>query len=114
MSRMNRYAQIIERIFFSRYQEGAREVLFQREDIVQAAEALGIKLPKNLGDVIYSFRYRKMLPTSVQAKASEGESWIIRPAGRALYRFVLVTEQHIIPNKIMAEAKVPVRQSSPR
>lgn len=60
----NRYQRIIERIFLSRYQDGATRVEFEREDIVRTASALDIKLPKNLGDVIYSFRYRTPLPES--------------------------------------------------
>jgi hypothetical protein len=46
----DRYSKLIERIFLARYQEGAEEVHFHREDIVRAAKDLGIKLPKNLGN----------------------------------------------------------------
>jgi hypothetical protein len=52
----NRYTKLIERIFLTHSKKGADEINFQREDIVSAAKELGIKLPKNLGDVIYSFR----------------------------------------------------------
>lgn len=103
----NRYAQIIEHIFRSRYQEGVREVPFEREDIEQAAASLGIKLPKNLGDVIYSFRYRVALPEWIQSKAPAGEGWIIRQAGRARYCFVASTTLTIIPNPVLVETKVP-------
>ena len=57
----NRYVQIIDAIFFKYYSEGATKVPFQRSDIIEAAKKLGIKLPKNVGDVIYSFRYRSDL-----------------------------------------------------
>jgi hypothetical protein len=57
MARANRYTQIIESIFTEHYVEGAEEVPFEREDIVRVAHRLGMDLPKNLGDVIYSFRY---------------------------------------------------------
>ncbi len=82
MSTKNRYSQIIERIFFSYYREGTKEAQFERTDLERVAAELSIKLPKNLGDVIYSFRYRATLPESVRAKAPEGSIWIIRPAGR--------------------------------
>ena len=49
----NRYSQLIEAIFLTRYQEGAQEITFERSDIVITAERLGIQLPKNLGDVLY-------------------------------------------------------------
>ncbi len=104
---LNRYAQIIERIFFSHYQEGARDVSFERRDIERAAQELRIKLPKNIGDVIYSFRYRVTLPESVRTRAPKGEEWIIRPAGRSRYRFVATRLAAIVPSEMMAETKVP-------
>lgn len=107
MTHQNRYTQIIERIFLSRYEEGAREVAFEREDIERAAHELRIKLPRNLGDVVYSFRYRSALPESIRAKVPEGEGWIIRPAGPSRYRFVATPLVAITPNPLLAETKVP-------
>lgn len=104
---MNRYARIIEVIFFSHYKEGANEVTFEREDIVRVAKKLRIKLPKNLGDLIYSFRYRTPLPEAAREKAPEGRKWVILPAGTARYRFVLKTLATITPNTMLAETKVP-------
>jgi hypothetical protein len=63
---LNRYAQIIERIFFRHYQEGIREVPFEREELVHTAQELGINVPLNLGDIMYSFRYRQQLPDSIE------------------------------------------------
>ncbi len=103
----NRYSQLIESIFSERYRKGTKEFTFERNDIVQAAEELKIKLPKNLGDVLYSFRYRTQLPKSVVDKAPEGYEWLIRPAGRARYKFVLVKENAIVPSSILAETKIP-------
>lgn len=107
MKERARYERIIEDIFLSRYKAGADEVPFERDDIVRAAKKLKIKLPKNLGDVVYSFRYRRALPDSVRAKAPKGKEWIIRPAGTAKYRFVAATQAVIAPAKMMAETKVP-------
>jgi hypothetical protein len=103
----NRYAQIIERIFFNHYTEGAAEVCFERKEIERVAQELRINLPKNLGDIVYSFRYRVALPESNRAKESEGRQWIIRPAGRSRYCLVLVNEQNITPTAMKAETKVP-------
>ncbi len=105
--KLNRYQQIMEYIFFARYQQGAREVPFEREDMVRAAHELGIKLPKNLGDITYTFRYRGQLPESIRAKAPLGEEWIIRPSGRSRYSFVSTVVPEVIPNKLMAETKIP-------
>lgn len=107
MNVANRYAQIIESIFLTHYKKGIQEFIFSREEIVATADGLGIKLPKNLGDIIYSFRYRAALPQSVQAKAPTGKSWIIRPAGTGKYRFVAVSEWQIAPTNGLAETKVP-------
>jgi hypothetical protein len=106
-ARVNRYVQIIEDIFLSLYNEGSREVAFKREDIEHVARKRRIKLPKNIGDIIYSFRYRAALPESIRAKAPKGETWIIRPAGRARYCFVSVPDRPIVPNGMMSETKVP-------
>ena len=82
------------------------ELTFAREDIVRVAKKIGIKLPKNLGDVIYSFRYRAELPESVRAKASSGREWIIRPAGRSKYAFVATFATAIQPTVSLVETKI--------
>ncbi len=107
MAEPNRYMQIIERIFLSIHKKGQQEVLFSRSDIEKTATKLGIKLPKNIGDIIYSFRYRAPLPSSIRKRAPKGKAWIIRPAGRGKYRFVVTEMAQIIPAKHMAETKVP-------
>ena len=104
---LNRYGQIIERIFFLHFQDGASEVSFNRTEIAQVAADLGIVLPKNLGDVVYSFRYRVQLPESIRSRAPDGQEWIIRPAGRSRYRFVATATAVISPNRLLAETKVP-------
>lgn len=74
----NRYTRIIELIFSKHYRAGAKEVPFERSAIVQASRELGIRLPKNLGDVLYSFRYRTALPESIVKTAPAGLEWIIK------------------------------------
>jgi len=107
MTKKNRYSQIIEEIFFSHYKEGAHQISFERKEIERVANKLGIKLPKNLGDLIYSFRYRQELPESVREKAPQGESWIILPAGRSRYYFATTALAFITPNKGLVETRVP-------
>jgi hypothetical protein len=80
---------------------------FEREDIVLFANKLKINLPKNLGDLVYSFRYRAAFPETIQSSAGKGETWIIRPAGRSKYRFVLVPDRPLIPNENLALTKIP-------
>ncbi len=103
------YASLVEHIFSGKYEAGASEVSFTRDDIVRAAQALGVELPKNLGDVIYSFRYRTPLPPSVSSTAPPGKAWVIQPAGRSRYRFVLVNADlaRIVPDPNFTETKLP-------
>lgn len=103
----NRYTMIIEHIFFQKYEPGQSEVPFSRDDIVRAAQDLDIKLPKNLGDVIYSFRYRSELPETILREAPEGQRWVIKPAGKAQYRFSLSEVSHITPRPKLSKTKIP-------
>src|SRR5262249_3953136 len=103
----NRYEQLIEKIFLAHYKQGSTEVIFEREEIPAMAKRLGIEIPKNLGDLIYSFRYRVPLPSAIIDKAAKGKEWIIRPVGRSKYQFVLVTKWAITPNPALSRIKVP-------
>lgn len=105
--RENRYSALIEKVFFDRYVPGALEVPFARGDFENAARALGIELPKNLGDAVYSFRYRTPLPESIKSTAEEENEWIIEGAGKALYRFKQVRTNRILPREGLLAVKVP-------
>ena len=107
MEPQDRYSQIIEKVFLSHYTKGDVEVPFARDETVQVARQVGIEIPKNLGDVIYSFRYRRALPKKVRDRAPKGKQWIIRPAGRSRYAFCAVDIVNITPSKALAETKVP-------
>ena len=102
----NRYAAIIERACFSNYNlECGRCPLRGRS--LKDAQELDIKLPKNLGDIIYSFRFRTPLPESIQRCAPEGETWGIRLSGKARYEFVARKYWVIEPNTQLIQIKVP-------
>jgi hypothetical protein len=103
----NRYNAIIESIFFGRYKSGTEAVPFGRDDLVRAAKKLGIVLPKNLGDVIYSIRYRTQIPPKIAATQPTGKEWIIEGRGKALYAFKLVVVNRIRPNRQLAAIKIP-------
>jgi len=103
----NRYQSIIARVFANHYSEGVIEFEFTRDEFIDIAEALGIALPKNVGDVIYSFRYRNDLPKAIGDTAAAGLEWIIEGAGRAQYRFKQVRLNRIIPREELLTIKVP-------
>jgi hypothetical protein len=103
----NRYAALIEKIFSDRYTADATQLEFERKDLKQAATDLDIVLPDNLGDVIYSMRFRVPMPKAVLATQPEGFEWIIELAGRAKYRFRLAKKNRILPNPALARTRIP-------
>jgi len=103
----NRYFALVEKIFFDRYENGDIEIAWERADLEQAAVDLDIVLPKNLGDVVYSIRYRTPMPQRILDTQPEGSEWIISGAGRAMYLFKLVPINRIRPREDMVAIKVP-------
>lgn len=106
MSTSNRYQAIIEKIFAKHF-TGNDEFEFERDEVVAVAEELNINLPKNLGDIIYSFRYRNELPESIRSTATDGRAWVIEGAGRAKYRFKQVILSRIEPRPELITIKIP-------
>lgn len=105
--RESTYQAIIEDIFARFYKAGAQDFEFAREDIAESAERLKLKAPKNLGDVIYSFRYRRALPKSILDTQPSKLFWLILGAGDARYRFRLSRLTHIEPTPGMLVRKIP-------
>ena len=103
----NRYTQLLERVFFKHYQDGDITVTCLRDEFAEIAQELGIRLPKNLGDLLYSFRYRTELPDTIVEKALPGLEWIIRPAGKSVYQFALVPLAVIVPTAGLVQTKIP-------
>ena len=101
------YQRLIEKVFVDRYSDGDAEVPFQRSDLPKAAKALGVSIPKNLGDVVYSIRYRTPMPMSVRATAPKDREWVIEGAGRAKYKMRLVPINRIVPNPNLVAIKIP-------
>jgi hypothetical protein len=83
------------------------QVNFERTEIETAARRFRIRLPKNIGDLVYSFRYRADLPEAIRRTAGEGQTWIIRPIGKARYRMALVPYRPFQPNPNLTVTKVP-------
>lgn len=105
--RANRYSAIIGKIFFSHYKKGNTEFEFTRSEIEKWARKLRVKLPKNQGDLLYSFRFRAPLPQEVLNTQPLGMQWHIQLAGRARYRFKLARENVIFPRPDLIVIKVP-------
>lgn len=103
----NRYHALIERVFLAHHKPGATEVVFERDELVQAARKLKIALPKNLGDIVYSVRYRTPMPPAVVATQPPGQEWIIDGVGRSQYAFRLSPISRIEPNPALVTIKLP-------
>jgi hypothetical protein len=104
----SRYDALIEAVFFAHYKKGAGKVRFIREEFAPHARRLGIKLPKNLGDILYSYRFaRKALPQRILDTCGEGQEWVIQGAGAARYVFRKVPEANITPRQDLYRIKLP-------
>jgi len=107
MKSASRYSQIIEDIFLAKYQAGAVTVPFERTDLEATAAKLGIALPKNLGDVVYSFKFRASLPAIIQETAPEEQYWVIVGKGISKYAFELKVFSKIRPDNMLPTIKIP-------
>jgi hypothetical protein len=103
----SRYKAMVEKVFFDRYAAGQESLEFEREDLVAAAAELSVTLPKNIGDVVYSIRYRTPMPDSILAIQPSDMEWILEGMGRAKYAFKLVKVNRIIPNRELIATKIP-------
>jgi hypothetical protein len=103
----NRYAAIIATIFKRHYKPGSAQIEFTRDEFVEVARELGIPLPKNLGDTIYSFRFRVPLPPQIVQTAPKGREWVIELAGRGRYRFKLGAINRVVPRPDLVAIKIP-------
>jgi len=103
----NRYSALIEKIFFDHYVSGDQKVLFHGRELKAAADKLGITLPANPPDVIYSVRHRSSLPQRIISTQPNGKEWIIEGVGCSQYAFKLATVSRIAPNPNLVTIKMP-------
>ncbi|GAA6618457.1 hypothetical protein [Scytonema sp. NUACC26] len=101
-----KYNTVINEIFKQKYKLGVTEFEFTRAELEAIGDRLGLE-PKNLGDVIYSFRFRKPLPKDITDTEPQGLQWIVELAGRAIYRFRLERINRIVPSNNLLQIKIP-------
>ena len=105
---MVKYDDIISGIFFDRYEAGATSVRFERNDLATKAHQLEIAIPKNSGDIIYTYKYRKRLPQEIINTAPESFYWRIKNVGTAQYEFVLTQGSEFVEiDTMLATIKIP-------
>jgi hypothetical protein len=104
---MSKYDKVIERVFSTNHADGAVKVSFNRDELAQACDELGIARIKNLGDIPYSYRFRKELPNSIKEKCQANSEWIIIGTGIGTYEFRLASPGKIEPTTNRQRIKVP-------
>jgi len=103
-----KYEQILCHVFEAHHSPGVVRLEWNRGELDDAADDLGIGRVKNLGDLVYSYRFRADMPSRINATAPAGKEWIIRGAGMSKYRFDLIPRQiPIVPNPSLAVTKIP-------
>lgn len=96
----------MKRFFSLISKTGSSSFEFDREEITSTANALDLPIPKNLGDVIYSFRYREPLPERILATQEPQLEWIIEGVAKGRYKFQLVKPFDATPNEQLTKTKI--------
>lgn len=104
--KQNNYLQIIEKVFFSHFEDGVSAFEFDQDELWIAFEELGVRGPNYLADIPSAFINGMPLPKKIRATTAEGEEWIIRPAGIGQYRFVLAPIFEFSPTANLVETKI--------
>lgn len=103
----SKYDKIITHIFLERYADGLTEIQFTRQDIAAAAQAVKVSQPKNLGDVVYAFRYRRAFPNVILQTQPDEKAWIIKGIGSARYCFRMVKASRIVVDPDLPLVDIP-------
>lgn len=94
------YKRIILEVFQRHFSPGTRRFSFTRAELVAAAARLGLRLEENedpegitsnIGDVVYTYRFRREFPREILATAPAGRMWIITGRGDGAYEFRLIS-----------------------
>ena len=102
----SKYDGVIERVFFNNFSQTST-VPFDREELAQACRDLGFDRIKNLGDIVYSYRFRKELPAKINETAPDGCEWIIVGTRIGSYMFRLSQISKIEPAPGRQQIKIP-------
>jgi hypothetical protein len=105
--KLNRYQAVIADIFNRRYRKGSATIEFSREECIATAETLKLKPIKNVGDLVYTFRYRADLPENIRTSARAGFEWVIRGKGIARYELRQVKISRLVPRAELLSIKIP-------
>jgi hypothetical protein len=81
----NKYDKLLASIFKEKWKTSLTDVPFTKDEVIDAATKLGLKI-KNLADVIYTYRSRRPMPAEILKTGN----WVIAARGSGLYAFVKI------------------------
>ncbi len=110
---MNRYEEILVWIFKNKYRKGQARIRVERTDFDKAADALKINRIKNLGDIVYSVRYRTELPTDIQESAPPNCEWIILGTGKGAYEYRLARKAKVVASDPETREQIKILDNTP-
>lgn len=95
----NAYDRVLVAVFAKYWRKGLREVLFTKDDLIDEAGRIGLRV-KNIADILYTYRSRRSLPTELLKHGN----WVIAAKGAGKYAFQIVTGSSIV--EIPAHLKI--------
>jgi hypothetical protein len=103
-----RYVRIMRRLFDEKWSTSSPGFEWERTELKRIANGLGIEVPENLGDNIYSIRHgREDLPREIRDLAPSGRAWVLLPNGRGKYKFVLAERAFLDADESKEPIKIP-------
>jgi hypothetical protein len=103
-ARAGKYREALEALFFSKYTADVDKIEFTRDELRQAAAANRVS---NLGDILYSIRYRSDLPERIATTCASGTTWYVFGTGTGRYVFRKSDIIEISPNRNQLQIKIP-------
>lgn len=101
-----KYEQVIRKVFRDGHRPDAIRVPFTRRELEDAHEGLRLRMTSNIGDIVYTYRFRRELPGEIQQTAPPNAEWIITSIGVGLYEFRLASPGKIVPSENRSMVKV--------
>jgi hypothetical protein len=106
--KLSRYDEVILEVFQNHYQENADYLVFKKDELTEVCRKHGITV-KNIPDIIYTYRARRMLPAEILATGH----WAIESAGRGAYAFRLLRNPPHFQTKFEDYAPVDIYNAIP-
>jgi hypothetical protein len=82
---LSQYDSVILEVFQRHYRKGQARLVFRKDELAEVCQKYAITV-RNIPDIIYTYRARRVLPAKILATGH----WAIEPAGRGAYAFRLL------------------------